>query len=124
MSLADTSTYSSSAMYQLSTLLTLSAVAAVTALDQRPLIGTTNPLSNPQVTLKAKNLVNSSALEAHITEEKLLKRANQLYKIAELGIDEYNHPTRVIGSKGIVCPILILVLSLITCHVVQDILPQ
>jgi len=87
-------------MYQLSSLFILSAVAAVTALDQHPLGGALRPGTNPQVILKPKKLVNSSALESHITEENLLKRANKLYKIAELGIDEYNHPTRVIGSKG------------------------
>jgi aminopeptidase Y len=30
----------------------------------------------------------------------LLDRAKVLYSLAERGIDEYNHPTRVIGSKG------------------------
>lgn len=48
----------------------------------------------------SKELVSSTALEAQITKENLLKRAKTLFKIAEHGIEEYNHPTRVIGSKG------------------------
>jgi aminopeptidase Y len=48
----------------------------------------------------SKPLVTSEALEAHIKAENLLKRAEKLFKIAEEGIEEYNHPTRVIGSKG------------------------
>ncbi|KAF2499683.1 putative aminopeptidase [Lophium mytilinum] len=56
---------------------------------------------NPQnaVTTK-KPLVSSEAIQADISSKALLKRAKELFKIAELGIDEYNHPTRVIGSKG------------------------
>lgn len=47
-----------------------------------------------------KDLVSSAALQADIHAKNLLERAEQLYKIAELGVDEHNHPTRVIGSKG------------------------
>ncbi|RDL31887.1 Peptide hydrolase [Venustampulla echinocandica] len=47
-----------------------------------------------------KPLVSSAALEHDITSKNLFKRAKQLYKIAELGVEEYGHPTRVIGSKG------------------------
>ncbi|KAI9735729.1 MAG: hypothetical protein M1818_006337 [Claussenomyces sp. TS43310] len=52
-----------------------------------------------------KDLVSSSALQADITADNLLKRANDLFAIAQLGEDEYNHPTRVIGSKGHVATI-------------------
>lgn len=45
-------------------------------------------------------LVTSSGLQSDITIDKLLDRAKKLSKIADLGFDEYNHPTRVIGSKG------------------------
>lgn len=45
-------------------------------------------------------LISSSALQGDIDAKHLLVRAKQLSKIADLGIDEYNHPTRVIGSKG------------------------
>lgn len=47
-----------------------------------------------------KKLVSSDALQADIKADSLLKRAKELYKIAELGQEEYNHPTRVIGSEG------------------------
>ncbi|GAB1210928.1 hypothetical protein ATERTT37_000038 [Aspergillus terreus] len=56
--------------------------------------------SAPQVPTAAKELVSSEALQSHVDSNNLLKRAEALYKIAELGNDEYNHPTRVIGSKG------------------------
>ncbi|RFU33484.1 hypothetical protein B7463_g2911, partial [Scytalidium lignicola] len=45
-------------------------------------------------------LVSSERLQGDILAGNLLKRAKHLYKIAELGIEEFNHPTRVIGSKG------------------------
>lgn len=47
-----------------------------------------------------KPLVDSEELQAKISQDKLLARAKELYKIAELSLDEYNHPTRVIGSDG------------------------
>ena len=45
-------------------------------------------------------LVDSERLQELINTDNLLKRANELYAIAELSHDEYNHPTRVIGSLG------------------------
>lgn len=59
--------------------------------------------SGAQATLNPagkSGLVTSSGLQSDITIDKLLNRAKQLSKIADLGFDEYNHPTRVIGSKG------------------------
>lgn len=53
------------------------------------------PLSDAQ-----KPLVSSEGLQAQIHVSNLLDRAKVLYSLAERGIDEYNHPTRVIGSKG------------------------
>ncbi|KAL4892210.1 hypothetical protein BDV59DRAFT_54611 [Aspergillus ambiguus] len=53
-----------------------------------------------QAPAAVKELVSSEALQSHVDADNLLKRARDLYKIAELGIDEYNHPTRVIGSQG------------------------
>ncbi|KAJ4292049.1 Aminopeptidase Y [Kalmusia sp. IMI 367209] len=47
-----------------------------------------------------KPLVNSSALQDLISGDKLFLRAKKLYEIAKLGEEEYNHPTRVIGSAG------------------------
>lgn len=55
-------------------------------------------------TIGKNGLISSSALQNDIQVENLLHRAKQLSKIADLGIDEYNHPTRVIGSKG-TCPL-------------------
>ncbi|KAF2810460.1 Zn-dependent exopeptidase [Mytilinidion resinicola] len=69
--------------------------ATVSAL-QIPFLG---PLI-PQNAITKKPLVSSEAIQADISSKALLKRAKELFKIAELGIDEYNHPTRVIGSKG------------------------
>ncbi|KAL5334250.1 hypothetical protein BJX70DRAFT_378781 [Aspergillus crustosus] len=45
-------------------------------------------------------LVSSEELQDQIHASNLLDRAKVLYSLAEKGIDEYNHPTRVIGSKG------------------------
>jgi aminopeptidase Y len=59
--------------------------------------------SSAQDTLGGHNhkpLVDTESLQAAIKSENLLARAKDLYKIAELGEPEYNHPTRVIGSAG------------------------
>ena len=78
-------------------LVSLAALGSVCALqlplpqDQAPL-GGPSPLSKP--------LVDTEALQATIKSENLLSRAKDLYKIAQLGEPEYNHPTRVIGSEG------------------------
>lgn len=47
-----------------------------------------------------KPLVESSELQELISGDKLFARAKKLYEIAKLGEEEYNHPTRVIGSAG------------------------
>lgn len=67
------------------------------ASQQLPLFDPSS-LSHSPVT--AKELVSSESLQDRIHADSLLKRAKALYSIAELGEDEYNHPTRVIGSKG------------------------
>jgi len=56
--------------------------------------------SENAVAPSSKPLVDSEKLQESITQESLLARAKELYEIAKLGEDEYNHPTRVIGSKG------------------------
>lgn len=58
--------------------------------------------SGSQAPLAEKELVSSSAFQEKVHAENLFERAKDLYKIAELGESEYGHPTRVIGSKGIV----------------------
>ncbi|KAH7329504.1 hypothetical protein B0I35DRAFT_448601 [Stachybotrys elegans] len=50
--------------------------------------------------LIAKPLVDSETLQKHITSDALKARAKDLYEIAKKSEDEYNHPTRVIGSEG------------------------
>jgi hypothetical protein len=82
------------AMYRLLSLVGISSVVAASAIQQ--------PLHEPasQTPINTKELVSSTTLEAHITQKNLLERAKHLFKIAELGAEEYNHPTRVIGSKG------------------------
>lgn len=60
------------------------------------------PLSAPQAPVAgdARELVNSAALQQRISPDNLLGRAKELYRLAETTIDEYGHPTRVIGSQG------------------------
>ncbi|KKY28414.1 putative aminopeptidase y precursor [Phaeomoniella chlamydospora] len=73
-----------------------SVVGAATAI-QLPLLST--PAQAP-IEVGEKPLINSPALQEKISANNLLKRAEKLYEIAESSIDQYNHPTRVIGSKG------------------------
>ena len=94
----------------IASLATVGAVSALTA-DQRPLVvvdGNVKPLPRPQLPISAggdsstlkKPLVDSEALQATISTDALLSRAKHLFKIARLSEDEYNRPTRVIGSVG------------------------
>lgn len=66
---------------------------------QHPLYSSENqaPISNDG---SGKELVSSSALQSHLHGKNLMKRAYDLFDIANLSLEEYNHPTRVIGSKG------------------------
>ncbi len=69
---------------------------------QKPLADTDqqqHPLTNTESTFD-KPLVDSETLQAKINKDNLLARAKELYEIAKLSEDEYNHPTRVIGSPG------------------------
>jgi aminopeptidase Y len=75
-------------------LLTLSSYAVASAI-QYPL-GVPPPTSD----LTKKPLISSEAIQDDIASDALFKRAEHLFKLAELSFDEYNHPTRVIGSKG------------------------
>lgn len=47
-----------------------------------------------------KPLVDSEALQAHVKEENLRAQADKFYELAQLGIKDHGHPTRVIGSGG------------------------
>lgn len=53
-----------------------------------------------QLVLDGSNIVDSHKLQGHIHEDGLRKRAEDLYAIAKKSVDEYGHPTRVIGSAG------------------------
>ncbi|KAF3033764.1 hypothetical protein E8E12_004585 [Didymella heteroderae] len=74
------------------------AVTSATAL-QVPLLSSNNQalLGHPS---GSKPIVNSTELQDLISGDRLLSRAKKLYEIAKLGEEEYNHPTRVIGSAG------------------------
>ncbi|KAF2431421.1 Zn-dependent exopeptidase [Tothia fuscella] len=50
--------------------------------------------------IKKLPLVSSEAIQDDIKADALLKRARHLSKVADASFDEYNHPTRVIGSNG------------------------
>jgi aminopeptidase Y len=76
-------------------LIPLTTLVASSAIQQ-PL----HEASNFQAPLTSKPLVSSTALQDHIASDNLLKRAKKLFEIAQLGVAEYNHPTRVIGSDG------------------------
>lgn len=78
-------------------LATLGAASA-SRLGQKPLLDRPEP--HHTVIGDDKPLVSSEALEQTIKTKNLLARAKHLYKIAKLGEEEYNHPTRVIGSEG------------------------
>ena len=90
-------------MYQLLVVLASLTTITISSALQLPLINTAANVDSqaPSTTTNGrKALANDGSLESLITKEKLLKRANDLYDIAKLSIDEYGHPTRVIGSKG------------------------
>lgn len=65
-----------------------------------------NPVSSTEVdnTYEAdyskNSLVDSQTLQDLVDVKNLKKRAEKLYEIAKLSESEFNHPTRVIGSKG------------------------
>lgn len=80
----------------------LCAAVAGTGALQIPLLS-----SHSQATLGHphgnKPVVNSTELQDLISGDRLMIRAKKLYEIAKLGEEEYNHPTRVIGSDGTPC---------------------
>lgn len=73
----------------------LSALASASVLQQ-PL----QQVSESQALINSKPTISSEKLQDLIKTENLKERSKELYKIAELSMDEYNHPTRVIGSPG------------------------
>ncbi|CAN8105196.1 unnamed protein product [Discula destructiva] len=75
---------------------------SIAASVQQPLLISGNSHTNQAQlsSASAKPLVDSEALQAAISADKLLTRAKELFHVAELSQDEYNRPTRVIGSEG------------------------
>lgn len=60
-----------------------------------------HPLVQPDAAVQApQTVVETEALQDKISGKNLLARAEDLYKLAELSIHDYNRPTRVIGSAG------------------------
>jgi aminopeptidase Y len=94
------------------------AITSVTAL-QIPLLSSSNqaPLGHPHGT---KPLVNSTELQDLISGDRLMARAKKMYEIAKLGEEEYNHPTRVIGSAGTFAQVTYCVLMLISLQVTSE----
>ncbi|KAG9843564.1 Zn-dependent exopeptidase, partial [Aureobasidium melanogenum] len=84
----------------------LACVAAAASARQLPLVADDSYPSYSSVAASTSSgisngtLIDTNKLQADIDIKKLVARAEDLYKIAELSIPEYNHPTRVIGSKG------------------------
>lgn len=84
----------------ISPVLALCAAFSSAAALQIPLLSSLNSQTPIEVANETKPLVNSSALQDLISGDRLDVRARKLYDIAKLGEEEYNHPTRVIGSAG------------------------
>ncbi|KAH6679978.1 peptidase family M28 [Plectosphaerella plurivora] len=89
------------ASLRLAGLAALGVSVLVQAQDQQaPLVVDVDEVAQPAVTSGKKPLIDTEALQDLIKGDNLLERAKTLYEIAKLGQDEYNHPTRVIGSDG------------------------
>lgn len=78
------------------------ALAGASVLNQQQQLPLQLELSASSSSVEAskKPIVDSEELQASIKSKNLYKRAERLYEIAKLGQDEFNHPTRVIGSDG------------------------
>ncbi|KAI0100643.1 peptidase family M28 [Nemania sp. FL0031] len=87
-------------MVGLSRLSLIATIAAVSAQFQKPLVSQSEDVLLEADKTSNKPLVDTEALQAHITAESLLKHAEALYNIAKSSEEEFGHPTRVIGSEG------------------------
>ncbi|PKS13035.1 hypothetical protein jhhlp_000376 [Lomentospora prolificans] len=86
-------------------LLSIASVAGLATgsyLAQIPLQAEQQPIGDVPATggVQPAGLIDSEALQDTIKADNLMNRAKELYKIAKLSEHEYNHPTRVIGSRG------------------------
>lgn len=62
-----------------------------------------SPLTSPSSISSShgsKPLISTEALQAAISIDALVKRAEKFYKFAQTSEEDYGHPTRVIGSTG------------------------
>ncbi|KAI1817908.1 aminopeptidase [Poronia punctata] len=84
----------------------LSLIATAAAFHQSALAQLQQPLIADSASrgdldrLGKKPLVDTELLQASISIDSLFERAEALYDLAKSSEDEWNHPTRVIGSKG------------------------
>lgn len=84
-------------MVQILPLIALAALAA--AIPTQDILRESSNEAQAPLAAK-KDVVSSDAVQELITAAGLKKRAEDLYEIAKKSLDEYNHPTRVIGSEG------------------------
>ncbi|KAI1320653.1 aminopeptidase [Xylariaceae sp. FL0255] len=77
--------------------LVAATVTAALAQLQQPLVTAHTAL---QHTARIKPLIDTEKLQASISIESLLERAEALYSLAKSSEEQYGHPTRVIGSEG------------------------
>jgi aminopeptidase Y len=83
----------------------LACVAAAASARQLPMVAddsysSYNPVPSSPAVVGNETAIDTKKLQADIDIKKLVARAEELAKIADLSLPEYNHPTRVIGSKG------------------------
>lgn len=91
----------------------LLAAAALASSVQGSQIPLQRPLSTPDrhpvasaapaiddLIANTKPIVDSQMLQDSIKVKNLMSRAEKLYSLAQLSEVDFNHPTRVIGSKG------------------------
>jgi aminopeptidase Y len=83
----------------------LACVAVAASARQLPLVAddsypSYNPVPSSPSVVGNGTAIDTKKLQSDIDIKKLVARAEELAKIADLSLPEYNHPTRVIGSKG------------------------
>jgi aminopeptidase Y len=83
----------------------LACVAVAASARQLPLVADDsypayNPVPSSPSVVGNGTAIDTKKLQSDIDIKKLIARAEELAKIADLSLPEYNHPTRVIGSKG------------------------
>ncbi len=77
----------------------VATIAAVSAQLQRPLLSPSEDVLETDQA-RTKPLIDTELLQAQISIESLLARAEALYDIAKSSEEQFGHPTRVIGSEG------------------------